>query len=74
MRQTITKLKHEFKTSDNEMIKVFKLRFKVLIYVKSQDFEYGFINRCIYTNALLKQIGLVQSQSYALSATKRKKQ
>ena len=42
------------------MRKVFKLHFKVLGDVKSQDFQYRFINRCIYTNALLKQIVLVQ--------------
>ena len=34
------KSKHEFKISDSEMRKVFKLPFKVLSDVKSQDFQY----------------------------------
>ena len=39
------------------MEKVFLLPFKVSADVKSRDFQYRFINRCIYTNSFLKRIG-----------------
>ena len=49
-RATILKLKDELSNmSDHEMEQVFLLPFKVLMDIKSRDFQYRFINRYMHT-------------------------